>query len=111
MSSAMAEKLHFMYVMYPTDPKKAVNRDTWTEYDFETFDLHMAHLNQARDAGKLVLAGRTLESDGSGPAIAILEVDSEDEAQRIFESEPFFTRGFATGKLHPFSVAISRKEV
>ena len=97
------EKLHYMYVMHPTDPQKAVNRDAWTSYDFETFDLHMAHLTSLQAAGKLILAGRTLEVDGTGPAICVFEANSVEEGQRIFEAEPFVTRGFCTATLHAFS--------
>lgn len=112
MSDAMADqKLQYIYFIQAVDPSKAASRDNWAPEDEETFGLHWANLERLRDAGVLILAGRAQDADGTGPAIAILEVESEDEARRIFESEPFFTRGFATGKLHPFSVAISRKEV
>ena len=97
------ERQHYMYVMYPTDPAKAANRGTWTERDFETFDLHMEHLNRLKDAGHIVLVGRTLDADGKGPAICVFQADSADEAQRIFEEEPFVTRGFCTATLHEFS--------
>mgnify|MGYP001797517294 CR=1 FL=1 len=102
------EKLHFMYVMTPTDPSKTLNRDGWTDYDRETFELHMAHLNGALDAGRLILAGRTLDADGNGPAIVVFEAESPEEAQRFFEAEPFVMRGFCTATLHPFSNPITR---
>lgn len=105
------EKLQFMYVIQAVDPVKAASRDSWTDEDAETFNLHWANLERLRDEGVLILAGRAQDADGTGPAICILEVDSDAEAKRIFDSEPFFTRGFATGTLHPFRVAISRTEV
>jgi uncharacterized protein YciI len=105
------EKLQYMYLFRANDPAKAASRDNWTSEDEETFNLHWANLNGLIEEGKLILAGRAYDPDGTGPAIVILEVDSEEEAQRIFDSEPFFTRGFATGRLHPFRVAISRREV
>lgn len=100
-----------IYLIQAIDPSNAASRDNWAPEDEETFNLHWANLERLRDAGVLILAGRAQDADGTGPAICILEVDSDDEAQRIFESEPFVTRGFATGKLHPSRVAISRKEV
>ena len=111
MSDGMPNKFQYIYLIQAIDPSKAASRDNWVPEDEETFNLHWANLEQLRDAGVLILAGRAQDADGTGPAICILEVDSEDEAQRIFESEPFFTRGFATGTLHPFRVAISRKDV
>lgn len=105
------EKLQYMYIMQAHDPAKAASQENWTAEDQETFNLHWANLERLRDEGRLILAGRAQDADGSGPAVCILEVDSEEEAKRIFESEPFFQRGFASGRLHPFRVAISRREV
>jgi len=105
------EKLQFIYFIQAKDPSKAASRDNWAPEDFETFDLHWANLERLRDERKLVLAGRCQDPDGAGPALCIIEVDSADEAQSIFEMEPFFTRGFATGTLHPYSVALSRNEL
>jgi uncharacterized protein YciI len=101
-------KLHFMYVMTPTDPSKTISRDGWTDYDRETFQLHLAHMDRALEAGTLVLAGRTLDPDGSGPAICVFQANSLEEAQRFFEAEPFITRGFCTATLHPFSNPMTR---
>ncbi len=97
------EKLHYMYVMTPTDPAKTVSRDNWTDYDRETFQLHVERINAALENGNLVLAGRTLDDDGKGPAIVIFQADSEEEAQAFFAAEPFVTRGFVTAVLHKFS--------
>jgi uncharacterized protein YciI len=102
------DKLHFMYVMHPADPTKARSRDGWTDYDRETFELHLAHLQRAKDAGKLILAGRTLDPDGAGPAIVVFQAESAEEAKRLFEAEPFLARGFCTATLHPFSNPITR---
>jgi uncharacterized protein YciI len=94
--------------MTPTVPSKAVSRDGWTDCDRETFQLHLAHLNGALGAGKLILAGRTLDQDGSGPAICVYQAESVEEAQRFFAAEPFIIRGFCTATLHPFSNPITK---
>ena len=104
-------KLQFMYVMRPTDSAKAASRDNWTTRDHATFADHWSNLERLKDEGVLILAGRAQDADGSGPAICIIEVDSEMEAQRIFAAEPFIKRGFATGTLHPYHIAISRNEL
>ena len=101
----------FMYVMEATDPAKAASRESWTEYDNETFQLHWDRLEKARDAGVLLLAGRSQDADGAGPAIVIFEADSEEDARRFMESEPFVVRGFSRANLHPFRVALSRNKV
>jgi len=102
------DTLHFMYVMHPTDPSKAAGRDGWTDDDHETFRLHMAHLNGLLEKGQLILAGRALDQGGAGPAICIYTADSAEEGQRIFDAEPFVTRGFCTAVLHPFSNPITK---
>jgi uncharacterized protein YciI len=81
------EKLQFMYVMQPTDPTKAASRDNWTPQDQATFGEHWANLERLKGEGVLILAGRAQDADGCGPAICIIEVDSEAEARRIFASE------------------------
>jgi uncharacterized protein YciI len=107
----MGEKLQYMYVMHAVDSSKAASQDGWTAEDHETFDLHWSRLERLKEEGTLLLAGRSQDADGAGPAIVIFEADSADDAQRIFEEEPFLTRNFARCTLHPFRVALSRKEV
>ena len=109
MSSAMGdnEKRQYMYVMQAVDPTKAASRENWTADDHETFNLHWKRLAELTKAGVVLLAGRAQDSDGRGPAIVIFEADSEEEAKRVFEEEPFLTRGFARATLHPFSIALS----
>jgi uncharacterized protein YciI len=107
----MAEMNQYIYTMEPVDPAKAASRDTWTEYDQESFDLHWARLERAKEEGVLVLAGRSPDSSGTGPAIVIFEAESDEAAQRFFEAEPFVTRGFVRAKLYPFRIALARNEV
>jgi uncharacterized protein YciI len=101
------EKRQYMYVMQAVDPTKAASRDTWTAEDQETFNLHWNRLVELTQAGVVLLAGRAQDSDGTGPAIVIFEAESDEEARRVFEEEPFLTRGFARATLHPFSIALS----
>ena len=102
-------KLQFIYTLEAVEPEKAGNPDGWTEYDHETYRLHLAHLEKEADSRRIVLVGRA--QDGIGPAIAIIECGDEREARRLMESDPFVSRGFARARLHPFRVAFSRNEV
>jgi len=106
----MTDRLQYIYTLSAVNPEKAASRDAWTDDDHETFNLHWANLERLKADGSLILAGRALDPDGSGPAIVVIEVDTEAQAQRIFLAEPFVIRGFATATLHPFRVAISRYE-
>lgn len=107
----MPEMNQFIYTMEPVDPAKAASQETWTEYDHESFNLQWARLERAKEEGVLVLAGRSPDPSGTGPAIVIFEAESDEAAQRFFEAEPFVTRGFVRAKLYPFRVALSRNEV
>jgi uncharacterized protein YciI len=107
----MPDRAQYIYVMHALDPAKAASRDSWTKEDQETFNLHWTRLERARDEGRLILAGRSQDGDGRGPAIVIFEAESDDDAQRFFEEEPFFVQGFAQGTLHPFRVAVSRTDL
>jgi uncharacterized protein YciI len=109
MPGADSARAQYMYVMHPVDPSKAANPDLWTEDGHESFNLHWNPLEQATRDGVVLVAGRAQDADGKGPAIVILEAESEEEARRFFESEPFITRGFATGRLHPFAIVLARE--
>jgi uncharacterized protein YciI len=102
-------KQQFIYTLEAVEPEKAGDPDRWTEYDHETYRLHLAHLGKEAESRRIVLVGRA--QDGIGPAIAIIECADEDEAWQLMESDPFVARGFARARLHPFRVAFSRNEV
>ncbi len=54
----------------------------------------------------MILAGRS--QDGIGPAIVILEANSQAEALRFMEQDPFITSGLFGADLHEFRVALQR---
>jgi uncharacterized protein YciI len=102
-------KQQFIYTLEAVEPEKAGNPATWTEYDHETYRLHLEHLEREARGRRIVLVGRA--QDGVGPAIAIIECVDETEAHALMESDPFVSRGFARARLHPFRVAFSRNEI
>jgi uncharacterized protein YciI len=80
----------FIYTLEAVEPEKAGNPDTWTDYDHETYRLHLVHLEKEAESRRIILVGRA--QDGIGPAIAIIECGDEGEA-RLMESDPFVSRG------------------
>jgi uncharacterized protein YciI len=54
----------------------------------------------------VLLAGRS--QDGVGPALVIVEADSEAEARRFMEADPFVANGLMRARLHPYRVALVR---
>ncbi|HEY45536.1 MAG: hypothetical protein AMJ88_12440 [Anaerolineae bacterium SM23_ 63] len=66
---------HFVYVFDPIRPELVTNPDSWTEKDEQIGERHATYLEQAMEEGTVLLAGRSL--DGRGPAVVIIEADSE----------------------------------
>lgn len=97
----------FLYRYVPGDrPELGRRADAWTEADWEVYERHHAHLLRGAAEGVVVLAGRS--QDWVGPAIVIVEVDSEAEARRFMETDPFVAEGLFGAELHPFKTAVAR---
>lgn len=59
---------------------------------------HLARLQTLKDEGKVVTIGPTKDVT---KLIAIFDVESEDEARRLIEEDPYWTGGIWTGyELH-----------
>ncbi len=105
----MADKLQWLYEFTPGEerPDLATNAAAWTEKDEHVFAAHYERLRQGAENGKVILAGRS--QDGIGPAIVVFEADSEEEARRFMEEDPFVSEGLFGANLHPFRAALVRK--
>jgi len=103
----MSEKSHFIYVFDPIRPELVTDPDAWTEEDTRIAEAHFAYLKRATEQGTVILAGRSL--DGIGPAVVILEVESEAAARRFMQNDPFVSGGLMRANLHPFRAALVRK--
>jgi uncharacterized protein YciI len=101
------EKRQFIYVFEAIRPELVTDSDAWTEEDEQTAENHVAYLRKATDEGVVLLAGRSL--DGIGPALVVLDAESEEEARRFMESDPFVADGLFRAHLHPYRAAMVRK--
>lgn len=81
----------------------------WTKEDNAAIARHFARFKQAIEARKLILAGRTQEPGDKTFGIAIFEAKDEAAARKFMESDPAVVAGLMTAELHPFSVALERK--
>jgi uncharacterized protein YciI len=97
---------HYVYVFDPIRPELVTDPDSWTEEDERVGERHAAYLEQATQDGTVLLAGRSL--DGRGPAVVIIEADTEIEARRFMEADPFIAEGLMRASLHPFRAAFMR---
>ena len=81
----------------------------WTKDDETALSRHFARLKQAIDTGEVILAGRTMEPGDKTFGIAIFEAADEKAARSFMESDPAVVAGLMTAELHPFAVALQRK--
>jgi uncharacterized protein len=81
----------------------------WTKEDKMALDRHFARFQHAIETGELILAGRTQEPGDKTFGIAIFEAKDEAAARTFMESDPAVVAGLMTAELHPFAVALQRK--
>jgi uncharacterized protein YciI len=96
----------FIYTFEAVRPEMLTDPDAWSERDNEIAAAHFAYLQRATAAGTVLLAGRS--QDGVGPALVIFEADSEAEARRFMERDPFVANGLMRARLHPYRAALVR---
>ena len=104
----MAEQTgQFIYVFDPVRPELVTDPNAWTKRETQIAEEHFAYLKRATEAGIVLLAGRS--QDGIGPALVIIEADSEEEARSFMESDPFVANGLMRARLHPYRAALVRR--
>ncbi len=89
---------------------RLLNDDNWTKAEEEIVGRHFRALQSLQKDGRLILAGRTLNSDPDSFGIVILQVETEDEARMLMENDPAVREGIMTAKLYPYSVALISQE-
>ena len=60
----------------------------WTAQDEAIVQKHFIRLKQYTEAGKVILAGRTLNQDSESFGLVIFEASSEDEALAFMNGDP-----------------------
>jgi uncharacterized protein YciI len=81
----------------------------WTKEDNMALSRHFTRFQYAIEKGELILAGRTTEPGDKTFGIAIFEAADEAAARSFMESDPAVVAGLMTAELHPFAVALQRK--
>lgn len=103
-----AEKAkQFIYVLHLV-PRLHDDKN-WTEADKAAVERHFNRLKEASKTGQLILAGRTSESGDKTFGIAIFEAADENVARDFMNADPAVVAGVMTAELHPFGVALERK--
>ena len=81
----------------------------WTKEDKAALGRHFTRFQDAAKSGQLILAGRTSESGDKTFGIAIFEAPDEEAARKFMQEDPAVAGGLMTAELHPFAVALQRK--
>ncbi|GGA08059.1 hypothetical protein GCM10008018_62240 [Paenibacillus marchantiophytorum] len=100
----MSDKQEFIYVIR-LQPAY-FDRSLWTDKENNIIEEHFQYLLQLKEAGELILAGRTQTSDEKTFGIVILRVDNELEARLIMEQDPAVANQLMTSELYPYSIAV-----
>ncbi|QKK06751.1 MAG: hypothetical protein HND58_00305 [Planctomycetota bacterium] len=91
----------FLVLYSPPRPTFATDA---TEAEQDTIAAHFGYLERARDAGTLILAGRTLDEPPLG--IGIFEAPSENAARAFVEADPAVRNRLFTADVRPCCVAL-----
>ena len=102
-----AKPKQFIYVLHLVP--RLHDDKAWTDEDKAAVERHFNRFKEAVKSGQLILAGRTLETGEQTFGIAIFEATDENAARAFMNADPAVVAGVMTGKLHPFGVALERK--
>jgi uncharacterized protein len=97
----------FIYVLHLVPRLYADS--AWTKEDKAALERHFVRFQEAIKSGQLILAGRTSEPGDKTFGIAIFEATDEDAARKFMQDDPAVSGGLMTAELHPFAVALERK--
>ena len=71
---------------------------------------HFDRLKQLIDAGVVILAGRTLNTDASSFGIVIFNAETEEAARTLMNDDPAIKGGVFSAELFPYRVALIAEE-
>jgi uncharacterized protein YciI len=83
--------------------------ENWTKEDNAILERDLMRFKHAIETGELILAGRTRGPGEKTFGIAIFQAPDETAARKFMESDPAVVAGLMTAALHPFAVAVERK--
>jgi uncharacterized protein len=97
-------KQHYFFKLIP--PRSTFPYDITPEEE-RLMNDHGRYFDEQFAAGRLLLYGPVLASGGAF-GLAVLEVDSEEEARRFGEADPSVKAGMNRFEVHPMRVAAAR---
>jgi len=88
----------YIYMIRPTRPEML--KTGLNDHEKAAYQAHVAYLDDLEKKGVLIIAGRA-EANG----ICIFHAESQEEAERIANADPFVSRGVVTPVVMLFNVA------
>ena len=98
------EPKQFVYVLKLTP--RLLDEKNWTEQDNRIVGRHFRRLQRLHKEGRVLMAGRTLNSDPSQFGVVVFEAASEEEAREFMEADDAVKEKVMTAQLFPFRVAL-----
>jgi uncharacterized protein YciI len=95
----------FLYKIQPVRPDMLAAGPTPDEE--RIVGEHFDYLKRLAEAGVVLLAGRTLNTDYSSFGIVIFFADSEPAAQQIVEDDPAVRQRVMRAELYPYRIALA----
>jgi uncharacterized protein YciI len=100
--------IQFLYTIRPTRPGLL---EASTAEEDRIVDDHFRYLQGLVEAGVVLLAGRTLNTDPSSFGIVILLAPSEAEAHQIMNADPAVQAGVFRAALFPYRIALTSERL
>lgn len=100
----MAESPLFLYRIQPVRPEMLTEGPTPEEE--AAVEAHFNYLKALTEAGVVVLAGRTLNTDLSSFGIVIFRAVGEVEARQVMHRDPAVQQRMMRAELFPYRIAL-----
>jgi len=99
-------KQHYFFKLIP--PRSTFPHDI-TDEERRLMDEHARYFDEQFAAGRLLLCGPVMAAGGAF-GLAVLEVDTEEEARQFGERDPSVKAGLNRFELSPMHVAAARSK-
>jgi uncharacterized protein len=99
-----SQRSEYLYRIQPT--RLAMLHDGPTPDEARTIERHFHYLRSLTARGVVVLAGRTLNTDGSSFGIVTFYAESEVAARAIVDGDPAVQAGVMRAELFPYRIAL-----
>src|SRR5215467_7444221 len=81
-----------------------------TEEEKQVVSEHFSYLQDLEAKGRLILAGRTQNTDNSSHGIVIFRAESEERAREIMLGDPAVKKMVFRAEFFPYRIALLKEE-